>query len=338
MSGSVLDFDEVAADDALIESLRAGATADDLPADDAAVGALLSLRDGVDVADGDSAVRKSVTVPARAVVTGVVLHRRSIAVSAIAGVLATAGVGTAVAGDPTAAFTYLFRQGVEAGHWLGTPEGDAGAMGHAGRVDPPAAVSSVPVRQGSAATRGSADGHSSGPVGFERGSRYWTVPAPRGLESLVGDGGDSAGEGEPHDGLGGFDDDQIGDEATTRVPHESETIDPGTFTPPGEGEDDGGVDADSDTDTDAEESTDPTTSPPTDGGSTTLTETPPVTSEPPPETTTTPPPETTASPPPETTTPPPETVTSPETTPAPTESSPTESEPTPSPSETSTTQ
>ncbi|MDN5854813.1 MAG: hypothetical protein L0K86_18570, partial [Actinomycetia bacterium] len=96
MSGSVLDFDEVAADDALIESLRAGASADELPADDAAVGVLLPLRDGASVDDEED--RTAVAVPGRAVVAGVVAHRRSIAVSAIVGVVAAGGGGPPPAG------------------------------------------------------------------------------------------------------------------------------------------------------------------------------------------------------------------------------------------------
>src|SRR5699024_939184 len=88
MSNSSLDFDDVAADDALIESLRAGASVDELPSDDAAADLLVSLRDG---ASAEDEVRTEVAVPARAAVSGVISHRRSIAVTAIVGVLTTAG-------------------------------------------------------------------------------------------------------------------------------------------------------------------------------------------------------------------------------------------------------
>ncbi|HLR85424.1 MAG TPA: hypothetical protein VK059_10780, partial [Nocardioidaceae bacterium] len=213
MSNSSLDFDDVAADDALIESLRAGASVDELPSDDAAADLLVSLRDG---ASAEDEVRTEVAVPARAAVSGVISHRRSIAVTAIVGVLTTAGVGTAVAGDPTAAFSYLFRQGVEFGSRLGTPDSEVG-MGAKPGADgshASAAISSAPVRKGSAAAPLSDDGQTREPVGFERGSLHWTVPAPGDPESVADDDGGSVGRADGPDGVGGFGDTRVTDDAT----------------------------------------------------------------------------------------------------------------------------
>lgn len=279
MSNSSLDFDDVAADDALIESLRAGASVDELPSDDAAAALLVSLRDGASAED-ENEMRTEVAVPARAVVSGVISHRRSIAVTAIVGVLTTAGVGTAVAGDPTAAFSYLFRQGVEFGSRLGTPDSEVGMGAKPGADGPHAstAISSAPVRKGSAAAPLSDDGQTREPVGFERGSLHWTVPAPRDLESVSDDDGGSVGRADGPDGVGGFGDTKVTDDATKADPFDSQNPGPDAelTSPP----DDGDVDTDSDggsstedgsdIDTDSQEPTEP----PTDDSETTLTETP----------------------------------------------------------------
>lgn len=325
MSGPVLDFDEVAADDALIESVRAGAVLDELPRDDAAASVLVSLRDGADVSSREAA--PVIAEAGHAVVAGVVSYRRPIAASVVAGVLVTAGVGTAVAGDPTAAFTYIFRQGVEAGSRVGTPGGDVSndSLGGIRQPTPAVGVSSVPVRQGMSAARSSDDGGDRDPMGFERDRRYWTVPTPRGLESISDGRTDSVGDADPMDGTHGYGDSQDID-PTTRMPEESESPAPEETTPSPDGNG-AQTDPDETTDPPDEETTDPT-----DGGTTTLVTPPPeeeTTTSPPEEDSTTPPPEETTTPPPEddSTTPPPQT-----TTPPPPEDSPTES-PSESPSQ-----
>lgn len=298
MSRPVLDFDEVAADDALIESIRSGADPDELPSGDAGVAVLLSLRDGADEPAGASA--PTGVRAAQAVLAGVTSHRRSIAVSVVVGVVATAGVGTAVAGDPTAAFTYVFRHGIEIGSRFGTPGGDAdaGALDGIDHRHPAVGASSVPVRQGMSAARSSDDG-TRDPVGFERESHFWTVPAPRGLESISGDRRDSVRNDGRLREVDGYSDTVVDDHPSTGGPEESESPGPeATTTPPDE---------------DGVQTAPETTDPPPDDGATTLTTPPEETTAPPPDQTTEPPPETTMPPPEETTSPPPETTTPPPT-------------------------
>ena len=332
MTRPVLDFDDIAADDAMIESVRAGASVDELPGDDPVTGLLVSMRDGADAsaasepASAAAAGGSAVVAGGSAVVAGVVSHRRSIAVSVIAGVIVTAGVGTAVAGDPTAAFTYVFRQGVEFGSRLGTPGGGQADPSSLGRVDQGHAGmsrSSTPVRQGSSAARteGNVTDHTGrsarDPMGFEQHSQYWTVPAPRGLESISGDRRESANGSPDKDNIDRFGDFGVRVDPTTRVP-DDESESPGP--------DSDGTPELNDTDVDPDESTDPTpddgpttlttpppeetTSPPPEDGTTTPPPENETTTSPPPEDSTTTPPETT-SPPPESTTPPPEETTSP---------------------------
>lgn len=119
MTGSVLDFDEIAADDALIEAIRLGADASDVPSDDPAVSLLLACRDGA-AAEVEAPEVAEPSLPAPRFLD----HRRLLA-SAVAGCLVVlAGVGTAVAGDPSAAFRFMFDRGVELGSRFGSPAGE----------------------------------------------------------------------------------------------------------------------------------------------------------------------------------------------------------------------
>ena len=215
MSNDVLDLDGIAADDALIESLRAGAGRADLPDDDPAVDLLLAVRDGAQAPAEDAPVQAGTP---RRLVSGAVAHRRAIAVAVVAGIAATTGFGAAVAGDPAAAFKYIFDRGVDIGSRVGSPGGSStGAAG--GIVEPPHAVGmqTTPLRQGSAAAPLS-DTREDTSVGFVRDSDYWIVPTPRGLEE------DSANEGDSseNDGVTAADESTIGvddgpdDSPTTR--------------------------------------------------------------------------------------------------------------------------
>ncbi|UYM03857.1 hypothetical protein [Solicola gregarius] len=297
MTSDVLDLDDIAADDALIESIRYGAVRDDLPDGDPAVDVLLAVRDG---AQAPAAARSVAGRTRRAIATRVVSHRRAIAVSAIAGIAVTTGVGAAVAGDPTAAFKYVFDRGVEIGSRFGTPGGNSSAAGDV--VGRPHAVgmSTPPVRQGAAAAP-LGESREDTSVGFVRDPDYWLVPTPRGLEEFVDGESDSSGDDEIA---------TTGGTTTTEVgPGESPGSDEPVVTTAEtqDPESDGPGPSDGPTTTmivpPTEGTTDPTTSPPTETAIT----------PPPTETTITPPPTETTPPPTETTTPPPSETTSPPT-------------------------
>lgn len=321
MTSDLLDLDDIAADDALIESVRSGAVRDDLPKADPAVDILLAVRDGAQA----PIVEHSADVGSRRTVASrIVSHRRAIAVSVIAGVAVTTGVGAAVAGDPTAAFKYVFDRGVEIGSRFGTPGGSSSSAGELIHRPHAVGVSSPAIRQGSAAGP-LGDTRDDASVGFVRDPDYWQVPTPRSLEEYTDGDSDSSGS----DGIsttGGV----VSTEADQGDSQDGDgpvvTTDDPTGDTSGPQEEDPETDGSGPTD-------DPTTLivPPTDG--TTETTTPPPTetaTTPPPTETTTPPPTETTEPPTETTAPPTETTTPPETT-APTSSEPTTTTPDESP-------
>lgn len=220
MTKSMLEFDEIAADDALIEAIRAGATADDLPAHDPASPLLLALRDGADAPAGAVATAK----PSR--LGAVVRHRRSIASVTAACALAIAGVGTAVAGDPTAAFRYVFQQGVDLGSRFGTPA-DEHAQKPFGGGGVPIGTGTTPVRRGSAAAPVVEHDPTREPFGFEQHTEDWSSPLPDdGLSPFADDDRSTSdtdqGQEMPRDGV-----------PPTIGPHHErpETPDPETPTP-----------------------------------------------------------------------------------------------------------
>lgn len=201
MTDSVLEFDEIAADDALIEAIRSGVTATDVPADDPAASVLIALRDGADL---------PVTVPGSdvAALGGLVRRGRLVASGVAACVLVLAGVGTAVAGDPSAAFRFMFHQGVELGSRFGTPAGDDRAQAPLGggfEARGVAPRNSPPVRQGSAAAPWLSDGTREPSLGYQQEHQDWTQPDDQDLlpESLddksAGDVGGSDGHAQPND-------------------------------------------------------------------------------------------------------------------------------------------
>lgn len=182
MTKSVLEFDEIAADDALIEAVRSGATATDLPSDDPAPSLLLALRDGADEPVEESPAATTGGLGA------VVRHRRVFASGVAACILAVAGVGTAVAGDPTAAFSFMFREGVDLGSRFGSPAGEDHALAPVGggdRLRPLGGENSSPVRQGSAAAPWSDDRGTREPFGYEEHSQTWEDRGSDHLDSFA---------------------------------------------------------------------------------------------------------------------------------------------------------
>lgn len=182
MTRSALEFDEIAADDALIEAIRSGAPATELPSDDPAPALLLALREGADPAAEDE------PAPAAGGLGAALPHRRVLASAVAACVLAVAGVGTAVAGDPAAAFSFLFRQGVDLGSRLGSPAGEDRALapaGGGGHVRPGGGANHSPVRQGSAAAPWSDDRGTREPFGYEDDSQTWQDRGGRNLDPLA---------------------------------------------------------------------------------------------------------------------------------------------------------